>query len=239
MSTPADALVPPTPSAPIPDFVDMGLHFPDLVSPSYWLMWVIEQVSGVNPMDWVTEHFAGDWEAMSKAATALEHLAVFHERYAAEVTSARGTFEAGWTGNAANAASRYFEGLETAVAAQAEPLRDIAKEVDNVAQGMKSFQDMLVGLLQTLVDYAIAAAISAAAAAASSWTVVGGIVGGGATAFSIAQAARTWMQVIQVHGYAITAVDGLVGLAAGYLGSIHGFSTHPLPAGAYDNPRVP
>jgi uncharacterized protein YukE len=239
MGTPADALVAPTPSAPIPDFVDLGLHFPDLISPSYWLMWVIEQISGVNPMDWVTEHFAGDWEAMSTAATALEHLAVFHERYAAEIASARGTFEAGWTGNAADAASAYFGRLESAVAAQADPLRHIADEVDSVAQGMKSTQDLLVGLLQALVDWAIAAAVTAAAAAASSWTVVGGIIGGGATAYSIAQGARTWLQVIKVHGYAVAAVDGFVGVTAGFLGSIHGFSTHPLPAGAYDHHRVP
>ncbi|ASR56068.1 WXG100 family type VII secretion target [Cellulomonas sp. CW35] len=238
MTSAADALVTPVASAPIPDFVDLALHFPDLISPSYWLMWVIEQVSGTNPLEWVTEHFSGDWEAMSRAASALEHLATFHQQYASELAEARATFREGWDGNAAAAASRYFTELESAVREQGTPLTSIAHEVDVVAQGMKSTQTMLVGLLQALLDYAIAAAISAAAAAASSWTVVGGILGGGATAFSITQAVRTWLKVIEVHGYAITAVDGVVGVTAGYLGSIHGFSTHPLPAGAYDNPGV-
>ena len=240
MSTgPSAALVTPSPSAPIPDFVDFGLHVPDLISPSYWLMWVIEKVSGVNPLDWVTEHFAGDWEKMSTAATALEHLAEFQRLYAQEIETARATFDAGWDGEAAVAARTYFDDLAEDVAAQSEPLTDIAREVDAVAQGMKSFQDMLVGLIQTLLDYAIAAAASAAAAAASSWTIVGGLLGGGATAYSIAQAARTWAQVLQVHGYAVTAVDGVVGLTAGYLGSLHGFQGHPLPSGAYDNRLVP
>lgn len=39
MSDPSSALVTPVASAPIPDFVDYMLHFPDLLSPSTWLLW--------------------------------------------------------------------------------------------------------------------------------------------------------------------------------------------------------
>ncbi len=140
MSDPSRELVTPTPSSPIPDFVDEVLSFPDLVSPSYWLLLIIEQVCGTNPVEWVTEHFSGDWERMSTASSALEHLADYHEAMAVELRHARETYEAGWTGEAAAAASAYFVRLEDAVNAQAGPLRDIAREVDNVAQGMKSTQ---------------------------------------------------------------------------------------------------
>jgi hypothetical protein len=50
---------------------------------------------------------------------------------------------------------------------------------------------------------------------------------------------QLWLEIISVHARAVAMVDALIGLAAGYLGSIHGFATHPLPAGAYDNRQVP
>lgn len=239
MSDPSSALVTPVASAPIPDFVDYMLHFPDLLSPSTWLLWVIDQVCGVNPVDWVTENFSGDWEKMSTASSALEHLATYHEQYAAEISAAQGTFTAEWNGNASTAAATYFSSLAEDVAGQGVALRGMAGDVDAVAQGMKSFQDMLGSAIGLMLDYAIAAAVSAAAATASSWTIVGGIIGGGATAYSIARAVDAWMDAIKVHGYAVTAVDGLLGLTAGFLGAVHGFEGHPLPAGAYDNTNVP
>lgn len=58
------------------------------------------------------------------------------------------------------------------------------------------------------------------------------------TAASIAGGVSTWMLVVDIHAAAVGLVDGFVGLSAGYLGSIHGFSTHPLPAGSYNNTRV-
>ncbi|MBW0252534.1 WXG100 family type VII secretion target [Cellulomonas sp. PS-H5] len=238
MSDPSRELVVPVPSAPIPDFVETVMNFPDLISPSYWLLRIIQEVCGTDPVAWVAEHFSGDWERMSTASSALEHLGEYHEAMAVELRHARETFRAGWTGEAAEAASAYFSRLEDAVNNQAGPLRDIAREVDNVAQGMKSTQATLESLMGMMLDWALAAAVSAAAAAASSWTVVGGIVGGGATAFSIAQAARTWMQVVQVHGNAVAMMNGVVGLSAGFLGSIHGFSTQPLPSGSYTNRQL-
>lgn len=238
MSGPSAALVPPSPSAPIPDVVDLALHFSDLVSPSQWLMWVIDQVCGVNPSDWLTEHFSGDWEKMSTASSALENLAAFQDRYAEEVGLAQVELEAGWEGEAAAAATAWFGNMREAVAGQADALRAIARDVDSVAQGMKSTQDAIVSLISVFLDWAIIAAASAAAAAASSWTVVGGLIGGGSTAFAVSRAVDAWMEALRYHSYAVTAVDALVGLTAGYVGAVHGFEAHPLPAGTYDNRQV-
>jgi hypothetical protein len=238
VAAPEDALVPPVASAPIPPFVDIGLHFPDLVSPSYWMLTIIEQVCGVNPIEWITENFSGDWEKMSRASSALEHLAEYDELYGAEIDAARDSFEAAWDGEAQVAASAYFASLAEDVIAQARSLYDIAREADNVAQGMKSFQDALEQAIGIFLDWVIAAAISAAAAAAASWSIAGGLIGLGATALSVAEAAAAWAGVLEIHGAAVGLVDAFVGLAAGYLGSIHGFRTHPLPAGAYNNTQV-
>jgi len=238
LTAPELALVTPVPSAPIPDFVDLALHFPELVSPSSWLLWALDQVCGCDPVEWVTEKFSGDWERMSTASSALDHLARYHEQFGAEIDRAVASFERGWEGEASAAAARYFRALAQAVEAQSDPLRSIAQEVNNVAQGMRSFQELLVSLIGAVLDWAIAIAVSAAATAASSWTVVGGLIGGGATAVSIAGAVKTWLEVIEIHAKAMTMVDAFVGLTAGYLGSIHGFAMQPLPGGAYNNTEV-
>jgi uncharacterized protein YukE len=143
-----------------------------------------------------------------------------------------------WSGTAAEAAIWYFKRLDAAVEDQAAPLRSIAREVDNIAQGMKSAMEAIMSLIGSLLDHLIAAAIEAAAAAATSWTVIGGAIGGATALYSIARAGSIWMDIIQVHAKAMTMVDTVVALSAGYLGSIHGFSTHPLPAGAYNNLQV-
>lgn len=232
MSDPSGALTAPRSSEPIPEIADLLLHFPDLISPSYWLMWVIKQVSGVNPLEWATEHFSGDWEKMSEAADALRKLADFHDRYAGEIEDAARTVGAGWDGKAAGAADDYLASVSQAVESQARVLRSAAGEVDQVAFGMSSLQTALVSVIGVLLDWALVAAASAAAAAASSWTIVGGILGGASTAFAISQATRAWLKAIQIHGAAVTAVDALVGVMAGYLGAIEDFSAVPLPAGS-------
>jgi len=234
----ADALVTPVPTALIPDFVDFGLNFPDLVSPSYWVSVALDHVVGVNPVAWATEHFAGDWEKVARAASALEHLATFHARYADELDAARDALSVGWDGEAAAGALRYFSELEAAVTAQVPLFEEIGHCVDQVAQGIKATHSALVSLVRLFLDELIGIAITAAATAVSGWTGVGAIIGGSATAAQIAGAIQTWLRVIDLHGKAMLAMYGFFGAAAGYLGAVHGFTTHPLPAGAYDNPAM-
>lgn len=239
MTDPSSALVTPQPSAPIPDIVSTLMHIPDLVSPSHWILYILEKVTDHNPVEWVTEHFSGDWERMSTASSALEHLATYHVRYAEGVIEARQTFEEGWSGQAAGAASAYFSALAESIDAQSVALESYAKDVDAVAQGMKSLQDALIGLIETMMDMVVIAAASAAAAAGTWWTGAGALLGGGATALAIGKAAATWGEIMAMHGKAMIIIDGLLGATTGALGAIHGFTSQPLPAGAYDNRQVP
>lgn len=238
VDSPATALVPPVATDPIPDLAQWIFSFPDLISPSHWLLWVLDQVCGVNPAEWFAGEFAGDWEAVQRAGKALAALGEFTEIDAREIRENAGRMLGAWDGMAADAAERYFAGLSDAVGRQPSPLNSMGSEYEAVAFGMWSFAQSIVGLIELLLDWALIAAASAAATAASSWTIIGGIAGAAATAAAIAKTVSVWVKVIEVHGYAADAALAFTGVIAGYLGAIRGLEEQPLPAGAYDHPGV-
>lgn len=236
MTSPAAELTEPQPQELIPDLVNQFLSFPDLISPSHWMLWAIEQVCGVNPAEWLAEQFTGDWESVSKAGSALTNLGEFDNAFVKALSDGSGTMFDSWEGNAAQACYRYFETLRAALGDQVAVLDSVAKEFHTLAQGINSTAAAIVSLLEALVDWLLAAALEAAAAAASSWTIIGGILGGAAAAFSITKAIGVWGQIIEAHAKAWNAVQGFVGLCAGYLGALQDMALHPLPSGAYDHP---
>jgi hypothetical protein len=236
---PAAELETPTPTAPIPDLVNNIIGGKQYISPSYWLGWAADKVCGVNPWSWVAEQFAGDWNAAAVASSALKNLGEFNQVYAESITNVtKETIPDDWTGNAATAAQRYFQGISQALTDQVSALNGVAGQFHSLAAGMEEMAQGLQSLLQDLTDWLIVIGISAAATAAASWTVVGGLIGAGSTAASIAAAVRTWYLVLDAHDAAWAAVQTFVGLTAGYLGGLHAMEKHPLPRGAYNHPAV-
>ena len=154
------------------------------------------------------------------------------------INSATATVGYDWQGHAAESAKEYFTKLSTVLKSQIPDLAGLGAQFESIATGMYEMSNAIKGLLETLTDYLIAIGIEAAAAAASSWTVVGPILSGAAAAVTITEAIGTWGKIVEVHTHAWNAVQGFVGLVAGYLGGLQGLDTHPLPAGAYDHPGV-
>ena len=68
---PADELVPPVSHDPVPDLLENVIGASQYISPSYWLGWAAEYVTGTNPWAWVAGEVAGDWEAVQKAGVAI------------------------------------------------------------------------------------------------------------------------------------------------------------------------
>ena len=236
---PAAELVTPAASPPIPDLVNNILGGKQYISPSYWLGWAADKVCGVNPWSWVAEQFAGDWNAAATAGAAVKNLGEFNQVYAEAITNAtKQTVPDDWSGNAAAQAERYFQGVAQALTEQVSALNAVAGQFHSLAAGMEEMAQSLQSLLQDLTDWLIVIGISAAATAASSWTVIGGIIGGSSTVASIAAAVRVWYLVLDAHDAAWAAVQGFVGLTAGYLGGLHAMEKHPLPGGAYNHPGV-
>ena len=234
---PAAALTTPVAEAPIPDLVNNILGGKQYISPSYWLGWAMEKVCGVNPWSWIAEQFAGDWNAAAEASSALKNLAEFNTRYGDTISEASKNLTPDqWDGNAALQAQAYFTQLADALQAQVSALNNIAGQFRTLAAGMEEMAQSLQSLCQDLLDWLIAIGISAAAAAASSWTVVGGVAGAAATAASIWNAVKVWYLVLDAHDAAWAAVQGFVGLCAGYLGAIDGMDALTLPGTAYQHP---
>lgn len=235
-STPSAELTAPTSSDPIPDLVENIIGFPQYVSPSYWLGWAAEKVTGTNPWAWVGEQYAGDWKAVQKAGDAIKKLGEFNDSYAGVINSGVATVGYDWQGQAAASAKAYFTGLSNILKEQISDLAALGKEFEQMAIGMYEWSNAIKGLMETLTDLLIAIGLEAAAAAATSWTVIGPILSGAAAVATITKAIGVWGQVIEVHNHVWNAVQGFTGLVAGYLGGLHGLDTHPLPAGAYDHP---
>ncbi|QIX28130.1 hypothetical protein ncot_17185 [Nocardioides sp. JQ2195] len=238
MSLPSEALDFPWPQAQIPSGVDVLLGLGDYISPSFYLRKGIEIVIGYDPASWLVSEFAGDWQKVSQAGTALEQLGEYMHLLAKDVNAARVTMNPFWDGNAADNASVYFEKLAVAIDELQTPLDDIAKAYATTATGIKSWGETINDLLGLLLDYLIELGIAAAATAASSWTGVGLAIGGVGTAYLAYKATSTWMKVVEAHGHASTAAKGVIGLTAGPLGMLHVDQDLELPTSAYDHPDV-
>lgn len=237
MTSPTSVLVTPSDADPLPDAVQLIFSAGDLVSPTAWIRWVLDQVCDFDPIEDVARWVSGDWNRVMQASRALASLGDYHACLAEELDVARRAVAADWDGAAAEAADAYFTSLVAALAEQEAALNGIAGQFQAVAVGMSQAADVLAGLVNSLLDWVIVAAVSAAAAAASSWTVVGGIAGGAATAGAIARAASIATQIIGAHALATSMASGAVGVIAGYLGALRGFQGVTLPS-AYDHPGV-
>lgn len=237
METPANELTPPAPYDPIPDLVENILGAWQYVSPAHWVGWVIDQIFGTDPWQWVAEQFAGDYEAVQRAGIALKQLASFNELYKANVRStAEEVLTYDWRGNAADAARAYFDGWMKALGEQEEILREVGDQFETAAVGVYQATQGFKSYFSGAVDIAIIAGIEAAATAATSWTGVGAVAGTAATAVTIAKGASLWARALVYHNDAWTAVQSISGISAGYFAALKGLERLPLPGNSYDHP---
>jgi uncharacterized protein YukE len=237
MTAPSGVLDYPWPEAQIPSAVEMLLGLSDWISPSFYLRKGIEVVLDVDPVEWLSSEFAGDWQKVAQAGSALEQLGEYMHALGKEVDSTATTMGASWDGHAAENASVYFEKLSVTIAELNAPLKDIAGAFNQTATGIKKWGDTVADLLGLLLDYLIELGIAACATGALAWTGIGAAVGGAGTAYLAYKATSTWMKVVEAHGMASTVAKACVGLTAGPLGLLHVDKDLDLP-GSYDYPGV-
>ena len=234
MDDPAAQLIAPVADPLIPPAMDVYLHIGDLISLGHWAMVAIDKMGGPNIPQEVGEWFSGDWSEVAKAADALRRLGDFCDAAGDAVTKELATLDATWDGKAAAAASTYFTNLASTLTMQVSNFEDIASQFDSTAFGVKEMANAVGSLVESLADYAIAAGISLAAAAATSWTIVGGIAGASGAAYSIYKGAKVIQELLEIRAKVWVACEALMGLIAGSLSSIEGFTSEQLP-GAYNS----
>lgn len=238
MNNPEDELKDPEAKQVVPQPIDEVLSVGAWLNLSHWVMKAIELVSGVNPGQWVSDKFTGDWEAFAKAGDALQNVGKFYQDYGDAISRGEATLFKTWEGNAAENAKSYFDKLSEAVSSEDYPINRVGKEMRTVSYGVWGAAKEIDGLLETLLDQLIGAGIALAAGAASSETIIGGILGGAAAAWEIKEATTTWKQIVGAHDKAYNIAVGFTSLVAGELGALKGLEGHPLPKGAYDHPGV-
>ncbi|OQO93784.1 hypothetical protein B1813_04450 [Saccharomonospora piscinae] len=238
MSDPSAALTDPQASDPIPDLLENVIGISQYISVSYWVGQAIDAVFDVNPFEWVAQEMAGDWEAVQRAGIALKNLGEFSAEYANSITTACGAVAHDWQGNAADSANEYFTGLAGTVGDQQQSLEAMGGDFETTAVGMYEAAAAIKASLEMLMDLLIALGLELAAAAASSWTVIGPVLSGAAAVATVSKALGVWGDVLQAHTIAWNSAQGLVGLVAGYLGTLDDLEKHALPESNYDHPGV-
>lgn len=235
MTAPIDLLVEPASHDPVPDVVENIIGSTQYVSASYWAGQVLNVLHLFNPWQFFSDEYAGDWRAVQSAGIALQHLGSFDTACAGAIASAADTMAADWDGRAAAAADGYFDGLTAAIAEQAPDLGAVGREFEQLAAGMYEAANGIKGLLELFSDLLLALGLDMAAAATVGWTGVGAVVTGALAAATITKTLGVWGDMMKMHGYVWTAVQGAIGVIAGYLSALEDLEQHALPA-AYDHP---
>lgn len=239
MTQPATALKEPQADDPLPEAIPyfFGGNF---VSPAYYISQTIKNLTGFDVFGWASEQVAGDWEAVRKAAGAAENLSSFNSDFAAAVqTGWQNTVQQSWHGHAANSAHSYFQDLAGKVDFQTAPLKEIGRELTNIANSMMNLARVLGDLLQDLVDLAILWLASAAAEAVLASTLVGAPAAAAQAAVSAAYA----VMMVERIGEMMKKVTLTYKTITGIVSLLQGLSSHtsadklpPLPNAAYHFP---
>lgn len=231
---PSVELTPPVAHALIPPALDFYLHIGDLVSLGHWALVAIDFMGGPNIPQEVGEWFAGDWQEVSRAADALTKLGAFCSTASDGVKAEITRLERSWEGEASEAAVEYFTGLSSVLWQMKPNFDDIADQFQDTAFGVKELANAAGSLVETLADLAIVAGVSLAAAFASSWTGVGAAIGTAAAEYAVVRGVLVVKELLEIRAKVWNVCEAVLGLIAGSLSALEGFSTVPLPAG-YDN----
>lgn len=228
-----DRLTPP----PEPDNPPNSLGWMDYLSPTSWAMKGFDIVLGFDPIGWLQERFAGDWEALASMEPVLGNAACALHDLALNVQSGATTLHPLWQGNAGDAAYRYFTDLATAVTALEAPLKEMGREYRVMADAVWSANEALGGIIKSLIDAAIIAGVSAAAGTATAATGAGAVIGYGVAAFEVANMLRLWGEATRLYQAASAAVLAFRSALDRNLSDLATIVLPALPGGTgYDHP---
>lgn len=227
LEDPAGALGTPVAVDPVPDIIEQIFRQTDWISPAVWAAWIIEQICGTDPVEFLAKEIGGDWEHLAVCADALHQLATFHARMAGAIgDGAADTVlgdEPAWAGVAATAAGGYFTGLAVAVAAVAGAAREMGLHCQAFAIAMHDAAIAIAGIITYLADLVIFAGLAAATGPP------------GAAAGVIVEGIRMWGVVLDIVSGLWTAANLLIAAVLGAVLPTRELAEHPLPGAAYDH----
>lgn len=245
---PRSALQEPIAEDPVPDPLENAISG-SYLSPTYWLTAPVMGALGIigveqNPVDMIAEWVAGDWEAVQEAGRAVRCLGDFNALMSEALSSATSSATQAWEGDAADAASGYFDELARAVESQQSAINVMGAELETVAFGMYEFSQSIKGLLAIATDLMIQFVIELAAAGVSilaASTGVGAIFTASAWAAALATGWKVFQaiqKILDVLNKAFQGAQAVAGLVTGYMGAVRDTKFPALPGSAYGHGGV-
>ena len=210
------------------------------VSPSAWVAKLIESLTGVDPISWVTQWIAGDWESLWKFGDAMGNLAQFMQELGIEIQKGILTLDESWDGNASDAAYMYFSNLASAVSCQQTPMYNANDSYHLAATGTWQLANQLGNLIQAIADEAILAGISVAASTALASTgvgIVGSVAGYAGATLLVTRILQKINAVSKIINNGGTALLGAFGVAIDAAARSAYISDVRLPSAGFTLPQ--
>lgn len=214
----------------------------DLGSPSALANEALKLIFDFDAFGTVLKWVMGDWDGYNACGEAWANVGAACGAVAENVRKGNDRLTYSWDGNAADAASAYFDELANKLEAVESGFKELKGTYDGVAHAIFAFAEFLKAGLAWICDKAIIWMITTAAAAAASATVVGAAAG----AASAALAAMQLLQIVMRWGEMVAGLARTATLLNATLlaGSTVAATTYailqdfPEAGGGYDHKAV-
>jgi uncharacterized protein YukE len=236
MVDPATKLVEPSEEGAVPDVVQQILDGAGYFSESD-LVFKILGWCGLHVMDWVKEKFSGDFAAIAKVKSAIEHLGEFDEAVATDLGEGADMMLKSWSGNAADGAKSYFDQMANAIEGRSAALKQLSSKYNDVLVGVQQAASAVEGAITAAIDAAVEAAVAVAAAGClqevPGLDILMDIIG----AWRVTKVIDKVHEVAGVWNLVWTGSEGFMGAAAGLTGILGSYDVGAkLPKIGYYNP---
>ncbi|MEV4708809.1 WXG100 family type VII secretion target [Actinoplanes sp. NPDC049316] len=210
----------------------------DWLSPTHIVNEFVKQLTGYDAFGEAAKVFAGDWEAVWKAAGAFSNLAAALQDIGINMSHGNLELDQAWDGRAAEAAYAYFTDLASAISSQQLVLYKLSEAYQKAAEGTYRQAEVYSGLMKDAYDAALVAALAASAGTATIETGIGAVTGYAIAAYETYKLLETLDKAKKIASTALTLMNEVVGLIQGLSADAGEFTKYPLPGGAYDHPGV-
>lgn len=210
----------------------------DWLSPSDTVATLIDLVFDWNPIDEITKVFAGDWDDMERIASACQILGDYFGSLTSAAKTEAGNCMQAWSGEAADAAASWFKKFDQFGDDIEGKFDELKGHYVDVALTMRSYGNLLSGLLAQIMDALLYAALLAAAAVVTVETVIGTIILGALAVLEATKVAGLIKYAYSVIQDAGNYIDMFVGTVALTSSMISAHSLEVTIPSSYDNEQV-
>jgi uncharacterized protein YukE len=232
---PASKLTAPSGEGAVPDLVQQILDGAGYFSESDLVIKILNWC-GLDVMGWVKDKFFGDFGAIAKVKNAIGQLSDFDLVVVTDLAEGADVMFKSWSGNAAAAATSYFDQLTNAIEGHAGALRRLTDKYNDVLLGIQEAAATLEGLLTGAIDFAVEAALAVAAAGClqevPGLNILIDIVG----AWRVTKVINQVHKVMGYWNWTWSGSEGIMAIAAGTTGILADYNVAAkLPKAGYYN----